>query len=72
MSASAFAPGLQEWARKRASRLADEFMAGDACERAEAGAFLAAYYSREPLLAALRDTAEAAFMARVLELEAAS
>ena len=69
MTASLFSDRMLDWARKRAARLADEYAAGDACEREHPSAFFAAACGKEQLLAALRFAAEPSFMARIAELE---
>jgi len=67
---SAFSDRMQDWARKRAVHLADEFAAGDSCECKHAAEFFEVICARELLLDALRFAAEPAFYARLAELEA--
>ncbi|MYZ47332.1 hypothetical protein [Propylenella binzhouense] len=70
MTASAFSPALHEWAAKHARRLADEWLAGDGCEREAADRFFESACIHNVLLGALRSTAEPAFAARIAEREA--
>ncbi len=71
-AATDFAGNLHDWARRHASRLADQFAALDADERGNPRAYFEAHCSALALTQSYRGTAESAFMERIIELEGSS
>ncbi len=70
MTATSFSPAMHTWARRHAARLADQFMREDLCERDDPAAYFESHCGAAGLTAELRATAEPAFHARLIELEA--
>ncbi len=70
MTASSFSPAMHAWARRHAVHLADRFMREDHCERDDPAAYFQKHCGTAGLTPQLRATAEPAFHARLIELEA--
>ncbi len=66
---SSFSPAMHEWARRHASRLADQFMREARCDRDDPRAYFERHCGTAGLTPELRATAEPTYMARLVELE---